>query len=105
VGLSPTGLSVLPLSSVIPGPLPVLERYGSEPEGTDSAIGLAGAGVPAGEDVDCDNLALKRALFAVVMGAGADFRYIIDGGEYEFACGSTAVRGGGECRICRLLRT
>ena len=69
VGLSFEGLSVLPLSSVIPGP----ERFCSEP--------LPGCleDEAAGEDVDCASRALKRDLVAI--GEGADFRYVIDGGE------------------------
>lgn len=64
VGLSFAGLSVLPLSSVIPGP----PRFCSEP----SAFGCVEDDA-AGEDVDCANRALKRDL-VVDMGEGADLR-------------------------------
>ena len=62
VGLSLAGLSVLPLSSVMPGPLPVPETSGFDPEATASMLADAVCGA-AGEDVDCASLVLNRALF------------------------------------------
>ena len=91
VGLSAAGLSVLPLSSVIPGPLPAPDTLGSEPEATASRFVEAEL-VPAGDDVDWPSLVLKRFLWPEVLsGEGADFRLRTEGGEYEKACGSTAV--------------
>lgn len=92
VGLSFDGLSVLPPSSVIPGVLPVAEPPLSEPE------------LASGAEVLFDSLVLNRACFVECeKDDGADFRLSADGGLYECACGSTAVRGGGECRM-RTLR-
>ena len=49
VGLPLPGLSVLPLSSVMPGPLGI---FCSKPDALTAA----------GDDVDCPSLALKRCL-------------------------------------------
>jgi len=58
-GLSFVGLSALPLSSVMPRPLPepLAERLASEVAGWGSAIDIA-----AGEEVVAESLTLKRAL-------------------------------------------
>ena len=81
IGLSLTGLQVLPLSSVMPGPLVMALRLAS-------AEVLSGADVMNGEteedgtgdDVVGDNFMLKRALFKVVVNVeGADFLFTIDG--------------------------
>ena len=63
VGLSFAGLSILPVSSVIPGPLPV-ETLTSEPDAIASMFEAADVAV-AGDDVLCESLVLKRALVAV----------------------------------------
>lgn len=80
VGLSFPGLSVLPLSSVMPGPL---ETFCSMPD----------AFTAAGDDVDCPSLALKRCLFPETDDEVecADLRLDSgDGGEYECGYGWTA---------------
>jgi len=78
VGLSAAGLSVLPLSSVMPGPLPVPDRLGSEPEATASMLVVVDMALE-GDDVDCVSFALKRDLLVVEIGEGAPRR--IDGAE------------------------
>ena len=62
VGLSFEGLSVLPLSSVMPGPLPEAEAAASmlEEDHVDSA----------GDEVRCDCLTLIGALFITLYDAG-----------------------------------
>ena len=101
MGLSFAGLSVLPLSSVIPGPLPKPDTLISELDA--SAFALLDT-IVAGEDVVGESLTLKRARFIeVVRVEGADFRFIIDGAVYERECGSTGCCDGGEVRACRLL--
>lgn len=97
VGLSFAGLSRLPLSSVMPGPLPVPDTL-SEPEAMASMLDLD----ETGTDVLCESFALKRLLLAVV--EGADLRLVTEGAEYECEYGSTAVCGGGEVRPCRVRR-
>lgn len=88
VGLSFDGLSVLPPSSVMPGVLPVADAALSAPD-------------PAsGAEVLLESFVLKRADFVT----GADLRFSTEGELYEWACGSTADCGGGEWRVCRLLR-
>lgn len=78
VGLSPAGLSMLPLSSVIPDPLP--DRLGSDPDATASIFVVVDIMVD-GEDVVCASLALKRDL-DVEIGEGADWR-VLEGAVYE----------------------
>lgn len=82
IGLSPVeGLSQLPLSSVVPVPLP-------DPE-TDSVSATVESMLLAcmedpGDDVVGESLALKRALLSEVVSVeGADFRFKEDGGLYE----------------------
>lgn len=83
MGLSPVGLLVLPLSSVIPGPPladPDPDRVASEPP---SAIDELDMGA-AGEEVVGVNFTLNRDLCGDVIdalsGTGADLR-TCDGGE------------------------
>jgi len=80
IGLSFVGLPVLPLSSVIPGPLVVALRFASDdvPSGAEVANGATLAG--EGEDVVGESFMLKRALLSVVVSVeGADFRLTIEG--------------------------
>ena len=81
MGLSFAGLSVLPLSSVMPGPLPATDTSGFEPDATASKFEVAFDPVVLGEDVDCASLALKRCLLPLDSGDGADLRLNPDGGE------------------------
>lgn len=80
MGLSPTGLSVLPLSSVMPDPLPVPDKLGSDPDATASMLVVVDI-IVDGEDVVCASLALNRDR-DVEMGEGADLR-AIEGAVYE----------------------
>jgi hypothetical protein len=91
IGESPSGLSLLPLSSVMPGPLPEPEAVAESElsDVRDVASKLACAWPPvvaAGEDVVGDSLTLNRALFDVVsVEGGADFLLRNEGGWYECA--------------------
>jgi len=79
---------MLPLSSVIPVPLPDPEAVSVST--TVESMLLAGMEDP-GDDVVGESFALNRALFSdVVSVEGADFRFIVDVGLYECAYGSTA---------------
>lgn len=78
VGLSFDGLSALPLSSVIPGPLPEPDAFASEPKALASMFVDAHEGT-AGDEVFCDCLALIGALFMTLY-AEAGRRSSIDGG-------------------------
>ena len=82
MGLSLTGLSVLPLSSVIPGPLVAALRFASEEDGPSAAGVVENAATAEGEgdDVVGERRMLKRALLReVVRVEGADFLFTMDG--------------------------
>jgi hypothetical protein len=93
MGLSPVGLLVLALSSVMPTPLPWPDpdRVASEPDSVE--------GADVDELVGC-SLMEKRDLGDDVNGEGADCRKRASD-EYEWGCVATTEWGGGEVREYR----
>ena len=85
IGLSFVGLPVLPLSSVMPGPELLPERFRSDPLLVVPPLVVAAVVekfAAAGAEVVGESLTLNRALFIAVANCdGADIRLTAEGGE------------------------